>query len=105
MTQPPGPEPEIRDPADRTRLAWTRTALAFAALGAAMLKWSPLAGGVVLALSLPVWLAVRGALLPSRSPRGLLLVTVLVVAVALVALAITVLGPGPDSLGELLHGR
>ena len=105
MSPPPPREPSVRDPADRTRLAWTRTAIAFAALGAAILKWSPPAGGVVLALSVPVWAAVRGRLLPSRSPRGLLLVTVIVVIVALVALTITILGAGPTSFRELVHGR
>jgi uncharacterized membrane protein YidH (DUF202 family) len=105
MTQPPRREPSVRDPAHRTRLAWTRTAIAFVAVGAAMLKRSPLAGGLVLALSVPVWAAVRGTLLPSRSPRGLLLVTVIVVVVALVALVSSLVGPSPASLGQLLHGR
>lgn len=105
MTRPHRHEPAIRDPVDRTRLAWTRTAIAFAALGAAMLRSSPVGGSVVLALSVPVWAAVRGSVLPSRSPRGLLLVTAIVVVVALVALAITLLGPGPESFGELVHGR
>jgi hypothetical protein len=59
----------------------------------------------VLALSVPVWAAARRTRLPSRSPRGLLLVSATVVVVALVALVITFLGTGPDSLGELLHGR
>ena len=104
MRQSPRPEPAIRDPADRTRLAWTRTALAFAALGAGMLKSSPLEGAVVLALSVPVWAAVRGKLLP-RSPRGLLVITVIVAIVAVVALAVAVLGSGPASVGQLLHGR
>jgi len=105
VNPPPRQDPEIRDPADRTRLAWTRTAIAFAALGGAMLRWSPLAGIVVLALSVPVWAAVRGALLPSRSRRGLLVVTATVVVVAVVALAVAILGPGPASLGELVHSR
>jgi uncharacterized membrane protein YidH (DUF202 family) len=104
VTQPPRQDP-VREPADRTRLAWTRTAIAFVAVGAAMLKWSPLAGGLVLALSVPVWAAGRGTLLPSRSARGLVLVTVIVVLVALVALVISFLGSGPASLGQLLHGR
>jgi uncharacterized membrane protein YidH (DUF202 family) len=105
VTPPPRREPAIRDPADRTRLAWTRTAIAFAALGGVMLKSSPLAGGVVLALSVPVWAAVRRTRLPSRSPRALLAVTVIVVMVALVALAVTLLGSGPASLSKLLPGR
>lgn len=103
MTLPPH-EP-VREPADRTRLAWTRTAIAFVALGAVMLKWSPLAGCLVLALSVPIWAAGRGTQLPSRSARSLLLVTMIVVLVALVALVISFLRPGPASLGQLLHGR
>jgi uncharacterized membrane protein YidH (DUF202 family) len=105
VTLRPRRDPEFRDPADRTRLAWTRTAIAFAALGAALLRSSPLAGSLVLALSVPVWAAARKTHLPSRSPRGPLLVSATVVVVALVALAITFLGPGPDSLGELVHGH
>jgi uncharacterized membrane protein YidH (DUF202 family) len=104
VTLRPGRDP-IRDPADRTRLAWTRTAIAFAALGAALLKSSPLAGSLVLALSVPVWAAARRTHLASGSPRGPLLVSATVVVVALVALAITFLGPGPASLRELVHGR
>ena len=105
MTLRPRRDPPNRDPADRTQLAWTRTAIAFAALGAALLKSSPLAGSLVLALSVPVWAAARKTHLPSRSPRGPLLVSATVVIVALVALAITLLGPGPASLRELVHGR
>ncbi len=105
MTQPSRHEPSAREPADRTRLAWTRTAIAFVGIGAVMLKRSPLAGGLVLALSVPVWAAVRGKLLPSRSPRGLLLVTVIVVVVALVGLVISLVGPNPASLGQLVHDR
>jgi len=105
VTRPPRQEPSIRDPAERTRLAWTRTAIAFAALGAAMLRSSPLAGGVVLALSVPVWAAARRALRPGPARRGLLLVSATVVIVALVALVLALLGPGPASLGELVHGR
>ena len=39
----------------RTRLAWTRTALSFAAIGAVLLKHELAAGFVVLALSVLVW--------------------------------------------------
>jgi uncharacterized membrane protein YidH (DUF202 family) len=102
---PPGREPAIRDPADRTRLAWTRTAIAFAALGAAMLRWSPLAGGVVLALSVPVWAAVRARPQPGRSARVPLLVTAIVVIVGRGGRTGTHLGAGPASLRDLVHGR
>jgi uncharacterized membrane protein YidH (DUF202 family) len=104
----PSPGPPVFDPANRTRLAWTRTAVAFAAIGGAMLKLSPVAGGVVLVLSLPIWAIARR---PSRgdlaiaSPRGLRLVTITVVVVALAALIVAFFGRSPDSLGQLLRGR
>jgi len=79
--------------------------MAFAALGAAMLKSSPLGGGVVLALSVPVWAAGRRLPRPGAAPRRLFVVSATVVIIALVALAVALLGPGPASLGELVHGR
>lgn len=61
MPHPAGPEPaddiEDRDPGlvrERTDLAWTRTAISFAALGAAMLRTSA-AGAVVIASGVAVW--------------------------------------------------
>ena len=61
-TTPAGQEPpddiEYADPGlarERTELAWTRTAIAFAALGAALLKYRPVAGLLVLVLSAVVW--------------------------------------------------
>jgi uncharacterized membrane protein YidH (DUF202 family) len=101
------PQPIVIDPANRTRLAWNRTALGFAAIGAAMLKLSPIAGGVVLVLSLPIWAVARrtrGDVVIS-SPRALQLVTVTVVIVALAALVVALFGRSPDSLGQLLRGR
>ena len=108
MPPPTGPQPPVTDPADRTRLAWTRTAVGFAAIGGVMLKVSPVAGGVVLLLSLPIWLIARrtsGADLAASSPRGLRLVTVTVVIVAVAALVVAIFGRSPDSLGQLLRGR
>jgi len=59
---PAGEEPaddiEYADPGlarERTELAWTRTAIAFAALGAALLKFRPVVGLLVLVLSAVVW--------------------------------------------------
>ncbi len=98
----------VRDPASRTRLAWTRTVIAFAAIGAAMLKSSPVAGAIVLALSLPIWAAARrhrhaaDALSPLS---GLGLVTITVVLVALAALVVALFGRSPGTLSELIHGR
>jgi hypothetical protein len=96
------------DPANRTRLAWTRTAIAFAAIGAAMLRSSPAGGAIVLALSIPIWGAVRSTRrLAAGAPatRGLRLVTAIVVLVAVVALIVALAGHAPDTLAELLRGR
>jgi len=98
--------PPIADPANRTSLAWTRTAVAFAAIGGAMLKVSPVAGCVVLVLSVPIWLVVhRPHTAVASSGRRLRLVTGTVVVVALAALAVAIFGHSPDSLGQLLRGR
>ncbi len=104
----PRPQPPVIDPANRTRLAWTRTAVAFAAIGGAMIKLSPVAGGVVLVLSLPIWALARRTTsghLASSSRRELRLVTATVVIVALAALVVAFFGRSPDSLGQLLRGR
>jgi hypothetical protein len=104
----PRPQPPVIDPANRTRLAWTRTAVAFAAIGGAMLKFSPVAGAVVLLLSLPIWAVARrtrGSGLTVSSPRGLQLVMATVVFVALAALIVALFGRSPDSLGQLLRGH
>ena len=62
MSGPAGPGPaddiEDRDPGlarERTDLAWTRTAISFAALGAAMLRLSAVAGAVVMTTGVAVW--------------------------------------------------
>ena len=80
---------------DRTDLAWTRSSIAFLALGIAILKFRPMVGIPVLAIGL-VWLV---GLLPrtsGREPmasRRVLLVTVAVNCLAMVALVITLAGP------------
>jgi uncharacterized membrane protein YidH (DUF202 family) len=51
-------DPEDVDPVssrERTKLAWTRTAIAFAALGVAVLKTNVAAGLTVIALTPLVW--------------------------------------------------
>lgn len=80
----------------RTRLAWTRTALAFAAIAGVILKRDLAAGFVVLALSALVWLLGRLALVPGQvrpRPGRLLVISVAVTGVAIVALMLTLLGP------------
>ena len=93
----PGPDMEERDPGlawERTALAWTRTSISVAALGGAILKTNPLAGGLVLAMSALVWGIGR---LPRRVRPGpgsghqLLLVTITVTLVSCAALAFTLL--------------
>jgi len=80
---------------ERTGLAWTRTAIAFGAVGAAVLKTNIAAGLTVVGLSVVIWTVSRFFPDPAGSdvrPRQLLLVTMTVVAVALVALAVVLLG-------------
>lgn len=98
MTYPD--DPEDLDPArarERTRLAWTRTAIAFAAVGVAVLRTSIAAGLTLLALVPVVWQAGR---MPGRDgpgvarPRQLLLTALAVTAVALVVLAVVLLDHG-----------
>lgn len=95
----PPDDPEDLDPGlarQRTRMAWTRTAIAFAAAGAAILRNHLVAGLIVLALGVITWglrrLLPAVADDPSR-PRRLLLVTVTVTAVGLVALAVALSAP------------
>jgi uncharacterized membrane protein YidH (DUF202 family) len=101
---PAGKEPaddiEYADPGlarERTELAWTRTAIAFAALGAAILTFRPVIGLPVLVLSAVVW---RLGRLPSTAgaadvrDRRLLLITVTTVGVSVVALVLSFLGQG-----------
>ena len=95
---------------ERTQLAWARTAIAFAAVGAAILRREPVAGVIVLAMTPLVWALGRflGHRLarPELVSRRLLLVTITVVMVSGLALAVALLGHSPASLSQLLsrHG-
>lgn len=80
---------------ERTDLAWTRTALSFAAVGGAMLKTDIAAGLTVVALSALVWGLHRifpNAVASQARPRRHFVVAMTVVAVALVALVVGLLG-------------
>jgi hypothetical protein len=85
----------------RTDLAWTRTAIAFAALGGVVLKVRPYPGIAILVLSALIWglgrLARFSEGTPARS-RRLLLIAVAVTAVSLAALVISLLSSGPARL-------
>jgi uncharacterized membrane protein YidH (DUF202 family) len=81
-------EPGERDPGlarERTSLAWTRTALSFAAVGGVMLRREVIPGLIVLAAASAIWQLGR---LPRHLPARLKLITATVVAVALVALVV-----------------
>lgn len=96
--------------AERTTLAWARTAIAFGAVGAAMLKNEPVGGAIVLAMTPLIWalgrFVGRRAVRPELLSRRLLLVTVIVVIVSVLAAVVAFIGHSPVSLGQLLprHG-
>jgi uncharacterized membrane protein YidH (DUF202 family) len=69
----------------RTSLAWTRTALSFAAVGGVTLKENVVPGLLILATSLVIW---RLGRLDYHHPGRLKLVTATIVGVALVALVV-----------------
>jgi uncharacterized membrane protein YidH (DUF202 family) len=107
---PPG-DPEEYDPGlarERTRLAWARTAIAFAAVGAVVLRKELVVGAIVLAMAPLIWWLGRFAsgAWGAEQPRRLLLVTVAVTAVSLLAILVSVLARSPVSLDQLLprHG-
>ena len=89
MTSPP--EREDADPGlarVRTSLAWTRTALSFAAVGGVALRKDVIAGLLILATAPVIWRL--GRLSHHHLPGRIRLVTVTIVAVSLVALAVAV---------------
>ena len=69
----------------RTSLAWTRTALSYAAVGGVMLKENVVPGLVILATAPVIWWLGR---LAHHLPGRIRLVTATIVAVAIVALVI-----------------
>jgi len=71
----------------RTSLAWTRTALSFAAVGTAALKEDLIAGLLILATAPVIW---RLGRLDHHLPGRIRLITATIVVVSLVALAVAV---------------
>jgi hypothetical protein len=109
----PGDDPEERDPGlarERTSLAWTRTAISFAALGGTMLKANVITGLIILAVTPVIWelgrvsrgpapqssapqsSAPRGSDLPIVGATRLFLIAVAIVAVALLCLVVAIFG-------------
>ena len=93
MTGEPSPD-RPSDPGlarARTTLAWTRSAIAFAAIGAAITKTRPLVGAPLLGFSAVIWLIGRSRRTPGLAglgPRRVLTVAISVTVVALAALII-----------------
>jgi uncharacterized membrane protein YidH (DUF202 family) len=106
----PGGAPELpEDPedlsqgsaAERTRLAWARTAMGFGAVGLAMLRKEPVAGLLVLLVTPLIWSLgryVSATARPGARQRRLLLVTVAVTGVAILAAVAALLGHGSPGL-------
>jgi uncharacterized membrane protein YidH (DUF202 family) len=85
---------EERDPGlavERTSLAWTRTAISFAALGGVVLKVNVVPGLIIAGMAPLVWWLGR-----MRKPGAdrLLLITVSIVAVAILSLLVALIGHG-----------
>ena len=93
-------DPEDLSPgtaAERTRLAWERTAIGFGAVGLVMLREEPVAGALVLAATPLIWALgryVSATAGPQARSRHLLLVTVAVTGVAVLAVIAAFIGHG-----------
>jgi uncharacterized membrane protein YidH (DUF202 family) len=98
--EPPADDIEYADPGlarERTELAWTRTAISFAAVGAAILKSHPVVGLPVLVLSAVIWWLGRlpgTAVAGGTRDRRLLLITLTTIAISAVALVLSFVGHG-----------
>jgi uncharacterized membrane protein YidH (DUF202 family) len=95
--------PEVRDPGlarERTSLAWTRTAISFAALGGVVLKENVITGLIIVAIAPLVWGLGRisgsgspGGGLPAVGATRIRLITVSIVGVSVLCLVVALLGP------------
>jgi uncharacterized membrane protein YidH (DUF202 family) len=86
---------------ERTELAWTRTAISFAALGGALLKYRPAIGLPVLIAGAVIWKLGRLPSKPDASHtrhRRLLLITVTITALSGAALIVSFLGHAAGGL-------
>ena len=98
----PGDDPEERDPGlarERTSLAWTRTAISFAALGGVVLKENVISGLLVLAVAPVVWQLGRVSRsraartdLPTVGATRLFIIALTIVAVSLLCFLVAIFG-------------
>ena len=118
MTDPDASDPDASDPEpgepaaseteegdvgralERTSLSWTRTALAFAALGGVVLKENVITGLIILAVVPLIWRLGRlprsgsaAGGLPTVGGTRIRMITVSIVGVSLLSLLVAVLGP------------
>ena len=87
--QPRADQPRADQPGlaqERTALAWTRTAISFAAVGGVVLKRDLIPGLILLALAPAVWQLGR---LAYRDEEKLILLTATIVGVAVIALVVS----------------
>ncbi len=100
---PDGKDPEEGAPGlarERTSLAWTRTAISFAALGGVVLKVNVVPGLIILAVAPLVWQLGRmsrsgpaDAGLPAVGAARIRLIAASVVGVSLLCLLVALLAP------------
>ena len=103
---PPAPPEDIEfsDPGlarERTRLAWTRSSISFAAIGIAILKDRPVIGAPLLIFSVAIWAigrSIRGQDTAAVAQRRALLVTTGIVVMSVAALVIALLGKSPHGM-------
>ena len=86
---------------ERTKLAWTRSSVSFAAIGVLILKSRPLIGAPVLLLSAVIWSLGLVRRTPGRAgvaAKRVLFVAICVTVIAATALAIALAGHSPHGL-------
>jgi uncharacterized membrane protein YidH (DUF202 family) len=80
------PAPDRGLARERTQLAWSRTAISFAAVGGVVLKHEVISGLILLAVAVAIWQLGR---LAHHRKEKLKLMTAAIVAVAVVALIVS----------------
>lgn len=86
---------------ERTELAWLRTAISLAALGAVVAKTALVTGLLILGIGAVVWTVSRVSRTSGRTPGGprrVQLIMVANVVVAVAALAVSLQGRGGSGL-------